>query len=41
MLARRINELVLRLNLMLRRSFDSEDRQVYAGKIRAHLGEKK
>jgi hypothetical protein len=33
-LARRINERVLRLNLMLRRSFDAEDRQVYARKLR-------
>lgn len=36
-LARRINERVLRLNLLLKRSFDAEDRQVYAGKVRRKL----
>lgn len=36
-LARRINERVLRLNLMLKRSFTTEDRQVYGGKVRRKL----
>lgn len=36
-LARRINELVLRLNLRLKRSFTTEDRQVYGGKVRRKL----
>ena len=36
-LARRINELVLRLNLKLKRSFTTEDRQVYGGKVRRKL----
>jgi len=33
-LARELNAKVLRLNLLMKRSFDREDRQVYAGKLR-------
>jgi len=33
-LARRINDRVLELNLMMKRSFAHEDRQVYARKVR-------
>lgn len=36
-LARRINERVLHLNLLLKRSFTTEDRQVYGGKVRKKL----
>lgn len=36
-LARRINEKILRLNLMMKRSFDRGDREVYVKKIRRKL----
>lgn len=36
-LARELNERVLKLNLMLKRSFAHEDQQVYGGKLRAKM----
>jgi len=36
-LARRINDRVLRLNLLWKRSFTTEDRQLYAGKLASKL----
>jgi hypothetical protein len=36
-LARQINDKVLRLNLMMKRSFDRADREVYARKVRNKL----
>ena len=38
-LERELNERVLRLNLALRRSFDLEDQQVYARKLRSKLAD--
>lgn len=40
-LARELNAKVLRLNLLMKRSFDREDRQVYAGKLRNKMLESK
>ena len=37
-LTRRINDRVLRLNLLWKRSFSNEDRQLYAGKLSKKLG---
>lgn len=37
-LTRRINDKILRLNLLHRRSFDCEDREVYVTKLRRKLG---
>ena len=34
---RRINDRVLRLNLLWKRSFSTEERQLYAGKLRKKL----
>ena len=36
-LVREINDHVLRLNLRMRRSFDRDDQQLYAGKVREKL----
>lgn len=36
-ISRRINDRVLRLNLLWKRSFTNEDRQVYAGKLNKKL----
>lgn len=38
-IARRINDKVLRLNLLTKRSLSSEERQVYVGKLRRKLGD--
>jgi DnaJ homologue, subfamily C, member 28, conserved domain len=38
-IARRINDKVLRLNLLMKRSLSSEERQVYVTKLRRKLGE--
>ena len=40
-LARELNAKVLRLNLLMKRSFDREDRQVYARKLRNRMLESK
>ena len=40
-LARELNQKVLRLNLLMKRSFDREDRQVYARKLRNKMLESK
>jgi DnaJ homologue, subfamily C, member 28, conserved domain len=37
-IARKINEKVLRLNLLMKRSLDSEERQLYVSKLRQKLG---
>jgi hypothetical protein len=39
-IARKINDKVLRLNLMMKTSLSSEERQVYAKKLRRKLGAK-
>ncbi len=38
-IARRLNDKVLRLNLLMKRSLSSEERQVYVTKLRRKLGE--
>jgi len=37
-IARRINEKVLKLNLLMKRSLSAEERQVYVAKLRRKLG---